>query len=73
MRKKKKEMIPPTVEENKSYKKQKYVTYARKDLVLMMIIKSIINSDITVTSQEYIEEPFIVFVIWDLKHEKKFL
>ena len=40
---KKKEMAPLTDEENKSYKKQK-VCYAKKDLVLMIIIKSIMKS-----------------------------
>ena len=37
--------------------------YAKRDLVLMMIIKSIINSEIIVTTQENIEELLIVFVI----------
>ena len=39
---KKKEMIPLTHEENKSYKKQK-VIYPKKDLLLMMKIKNIIK------------------------------
>ena len=40
-----KEMIPLTEEENKSYKikNKKYVTYAKKGLILIMIIKSIIK------------------------------
>ena len=39
----KKEMIPLTDEKNKSYEKQK-VTYAEKNLILMMrVIKSIIK------------------------------
>ena len=58
----KKEMIPLTDEENISLtKSKKYVTFAKKDLVL--IIKSIINSEIIVTTQENIEELLIVFVI----------
>ena len=35
----KKEMIPLTDEENKSYEKQKFVIYTKKDLVLMMTVK----------------------------------
>ena len=35
----KKEMIPLTYEESKSYEKQKIVTYAEKNLVLMMATK----------------------------------
>ena len=44
-------------------KSKKHVIYAKKDLVLMMIIKSIIKSEIIVTTQENIEELLIVFVI----------
>ena len=42
-------------------KTKKYVIYLKKDLVLMM--KSIIKSEIIVTTQENIEELFTVFVI----------
>ena len=35
------EMIPLAYKENKSYKKQKSVIYAKKDLVLMMMTKKI--------------------------------
>ena len=44
-------------------KSKKYVIYAKEGLVLMMIIKSIIRSEIIVTTQENIEELLIVFVI----------
>ena len=44
-------------------KSKKYVIYLKKDLVLMMIIKSIIKSEIIVTTQENIEELFTVFVV----------
>ena len=44
-------------------KSKKYVIYAKKDLVLMMIIKSIIKPEIIVTTQENIVELLIVFVI----------
>ena len=37
-------------------KSTKYVMYAKKDLVLMMIIKSIIKSATIATTQENIEE-----------------
>ena len=58
----KKGMIPLTDEENISLiKSKKYVTFAKKDLVL--IIKSIINSEIIVTTQENIGKLPIVFVI----------
>ena len=42
-------------------KTKKYVIYLKKDLVLMM--KSIIKSEIIVTTHENIEELFTVFVI----------
>ena len=68
----KKEMIPLTDEENISLtKSKKYVTFAKKDLVL--IIKSIINSEIIVTTQENIEELLIVFAIYATKYQKRFL
>ena len=54
-------MIPLTDEENKSYKK--YAIYAKKVLVLIIIIKSIIKSVIYVTTQEHILEQLIMFVI----------
>ena len=45
-------------------KSEKYVNYAKKDLVLMMmIIKSITKSDIIITTQENIEKLLTVFVI----------
>ena len=59
------EMIPLTNEEKKIHCRQKKnVTYAKKDLVLMMIIlKRITKSEIIVTTQENIEELLITFVI----------
>ena len=54
-------------------KNKKYVIYAKKDLVLTMIIKGIIKSEIIVTTQKTIEELLIVFVIEDIKHQNKFL
>ena len=44
-------------------KGKKYVIYAKKDLVLLMIIKSIIKSDIIVTTQENTDQLLKVFVI----------
>ena len=44
-------------------KSKKYVIYTKKDLLLMMTIKSIIKSEIIATTQENIEELLIVFVI----------
>ena len=44
-------------------KNEKHVIYAKKDLLLIIIIKSIIESEVIVTIQENIEELFMVFVI----------
>ena len=44
-------------------KNEKHVIYVKKDLLLIMIIKSIIKSEVIVTIQENIEELFMVFVI----------
>ena len=61
-----KEMIPLTDKENKSYEKQK-VTYAKKNLVLMKMIKMHLNytikSEIIVITLENLEELLIVFAI----------
>ena len=46
-----------------SLSNRKYAIYEKKNLVLMMIIKSIINSEIIATTQENIEELLIVFLI----------
>ena len=46
--------------------------YMQKDLVLM-IIKNTIKSEITVTTQENIEELLMIFAIQDKKHQTKFL
>ena len=44
-------------------KGKKYVIYTKKDLVLLMVIKSIIKSDIIVTTQENTKELLKLFVI----------
>ena len=67
----KKGMVLPTDEENTFRKKEKML-YMQKDLVLM-IIKSIIKSEITVTTQENIEEMLMIFAVQDKKHQTKFL
>ena len=54
-------------------KSKKYVIYAKKDLVLMIIIKSIIKLEIIVTTEENVEELLIVFVISEIKHQKRCL
>ena len=43
-------------------KSKRFVIYAKRDLILMMIIKSIIKSEIIVIKLEHIEELLIVFV-----------
>ena len=48
----KKEMIPLTKKEEKMHNKQKNAIYAKKDLVLMIIIKNIIKLEIIVFTQE---------------------
>ena len=59
-------MISLTDEETKSYKKKskKYDIYTEKDLALMMMmIKSIINSEIIVIVLENIQKLLMIFVI----------
>ena len=61
-----KEMIPLTDEENQSYKKQKVCLYARKCLVLIIIIiiiKNIIKSEMIVIILRNIEKLLIILVI----------
>ena len=59
----KKEMIPLTDEETEFYGNQKVCHICKKNLVLMMIIKSIIKPEIIVITQENLEELLIVFAI----------
>ena len=42
---------------------KKYIIYAKKDLILMMIIKNIRTSDIIVSTLENIEELLMLFEI----------
>ena len=61
----KKEMIPLSYEENKSYKEQKYVIYLKKGFVLikmMKIIKTKERLNITAITQENSEELLIANV-----------
>ena len=62
----KKEMIPLTDEEHESYEKQKFVTYAKKNSILMKMIKMhlshTIKSEIIVITLENLEELLIIFV-----------
>ena len=57
-------------------KSKKFVTYAKKNLVLMKMIKMDLNytvkSEIIVITLENLEELLIVFAIDDTKHQKKF-
>ena len=59
----KNEMIPLTNEERKIHRRQKNITYTKKDLVQMMTIKSMIKSEIIVTTQGNIEKLPMIFVI----------
>ena len=61
-----KEMITLTDEENQSYKKQKVCLYARKYLVLIIIItiiKNIIKSEMIIIILRNIEKLLIILVI----------
>ena len=58
-------MIPLTDEENKSFEKEKFATYAKKNVVLMKMIKMHLNYTIkiTVITLDNLEDLLIVFVI----------
>ena len=56
-------MIPLTDEENNSYKKQKVCYICKKGFSTDDANKGIIKSEIIATTQENIEELFIVFLI----------
>ena len=57
-------------------KSKKFVTYAKKNLVLMKMMKMHLNhtrkSEIIVITLENVKELLIVFAISDTKHQKKF-
>ena len=59
----KKGMIPLTDEGNKSFVKQKVCCICKKDLVLVMIIKSIFKSEIIITKKGNIEMLLLGFII----------
>ena len=58
-------MIPLTDEENKSFEKEKFATYAKKNVVLMKMIKMHLNYTIkiTVITLDNLEDLLIVLVI----------
>ena len=58
----KKEMIPLQMKK-KIHRQQKFVIYAKKYLVLTIITKNIIKSEIIFITQENIEELLMVFAI----------
>ena len=60
---KKKEMIPLTSEEKKLHGQQKKFIHTKKYLVLMMITKNIIKSEIIVITLQKIEELLMIFAI----------
>ena len=65
-------MIALTDKENKSYKEQKVWYICKKNLVLMITIKSIMKKEIIVVTQENVEKLLMIFAIYDAKHQKKF-
>ena len=72
-----KEMIPLTNKEKKSYENKKFVTYTKKNFVQIKMIKVNLNYtkklEIIVILQENLEELLIVFVIYVIKYQKRFL
>ena len=59
----KRKIVPLTYTENKSYEKQKFASCVKKNLVLMMIKKSMIKSEIIVIILENVEELLMIFII----------
>ena len=59
----KRKIVSVTYTENKSYEKQKFALYVKKNLILMMIIKSMIKSEIIVVLLENVEELLMIFII----------
>ena len=59
-----------TDKEKESHEKKKFVIYVRKNLVLT---KNTVKSEIIVITQENLEELPIVFAIYVIKYQKKFL
>ena len=55
-------MIPLTHKKVNPIKSKNFVIYAKKDLILMLAIKNIIKSEITVIILKDIEELLIIFV-----------
>ena len=66
----KKKMIPLTDEENSPIKRKKYVIYAKKTFSTDDDKRSIIKSEIIVTTQENIEEWVIVFLIENINTKR---
>ena len=58
---KKKDIIPLTDEENKFYEEQKVCNICKKEDLVLIMTKSIINSEIIVITQENLKELLIVF------------
>ena len=69
----KKEKIPLIPEENKFYKKQKDCYICKKSFSTDDDNKNILKFKVTVIILENIEKLLMIFVIWDTKHQKKWL
>ena len=65
-------MIPLTNEENVIYANVIKGFSTDDNNNMMMIIKSIRKPEIIVATQENIENLLIVFIVEDIKHQKKF-
>ena len=69
----KKEIIHWQWKRSNSKSVKKFFIYAKKHLMLMRTIKNIINSEIIVIIQKNIKGLLTIFVIKDIKYQKKFI
>ena len=66
-------MLPLTNEKKVTSSAKSMLYMQKRDLVLIITINNIITSEIIVITQESIEELLMIFIIQDLKNQKKLL
>ena len=66
-------MLPLTNEKKVTSSAKSMLYMQKRDLVLIITINNIITSKIIVITQESIEELLMIFIIQDLKNQKKLL
>ena len=66
-------MLPLTNEKKVTSSAKSMLYMQKRDLVLTITINNIITSKIIVITQESIEELLMIFIIQDLKNQKKLL